>query len=359
MEDVRSKSKQAGIYTEAGDVDISQASVETSLSRVWSDEVSGELAVSIDRILFDGILDIAARFMEPNGFALNLENFLAIIDSMRLAVVADVSSKKQPDGRTFVKRLLPAVYMHLPRKKSVGPLLRRFYDEVGRYEGELARLQELEAKSKKVMDAAVRDESGRKAIDLLRSENSGLREELARISKKMSMMEAALKSVPLSQGDQSFPGGVRSGVVRSIRYSEGLVLVKSGDQQFSVPLKTIGGIPQVNARALSFHEGGLLKSVWVFDPVVQPFPVKLATVLAVEGRRIKIRYDDRSEQVIQIAESEGIPMTGTRMLAKFGGGFVIDLVEISGAADEALVDRIYDKQTSRQIEQIRGEGSRD
>ena len=351
MNDPRAKQKQSGVYIDASEIDITNASLDSSLSKVWSDEVTGELSVSMERILFDSLLDIAARYLEPHGFALNLENLLSTVDSMRLSVFADISSKKASDGRAIAKKLMPGLYLHLPRKKSVGPLLQRFYDEVGRYESELARLQEIESKSKKIMNAAIRDDSGRQAVEILRIENAALRDELVHMSKRLSMAEAAMRAVPVPSGDNQMPNGVRSCIIRSIRLSEGTILVKSGDQQFTVALKTMGGLPQLNARALSFHEGGVLKSLWVFDPPLENFTLKFATVLAIDGRKAKLRFDDRYEVIASISEGQSIPALGARMLAKFAGGYLIDVMEIGSFADNLSADKVYDIQTKRQIEE--------
>lgn len=293
MSDPRAKQKQAGVFVDAKEIDVQNVSIDPALGKVWSDEGTGEIAVSIERVLFDNLLDIAARYLEPQGYSLNLENLLATIDSMRLGAFAAVSSRPGSDGRAIAKKLMPAVYMHLPRKNLVGPLLQRFYDEVGRYERELARLQEFESKSKKVIEAAVRDQTGRQAVEALRLENLALRDELTRLSGRLARAEEAMRAVPVVSSTDQFPVGVRSCVVRAIRPGEGVVLLKSGDQQFSVSLKAVGGIPEINARALSFHEGGVLRSVWVFDPAVRPFKVKLATVLGVDARRVKVRFGDR------------------------------------------------------------------
>ena len=352
MSDQRSNQKLAGLYIDAKDVDISHATIDSSLAKVWVDDSVGELAVSLERVLFDGMLDVAARYLEPHGFSLNLENLLAMVDSMRIGVFATVSSKQAIDGRSIAKKLMPNLFMHLPRKKTVGPLLQKFYDEIGRYETELARLQEVETKSKKAMSSAIKDESGRKTAEILVQENTVLREELAKLSRKLARAEDALRSVPSPDGDNQLPVGVRSCVVRGVRPSEGVVMLKTGDAQFSVPLKTLPGIPIINARALSFYEGGVLKSVWVFDPKTDAFSTLLAEVIAVDGRRAKLRFADRREQIVTMAVSEAILTVGTKVVAKFASGYLVDLISIGVDGKSVVADLIFDQQTKRQLESI-------
>jgi hypothetical protein len=359
MPDSREKQKLAGLFVDAKDVDVRNASIDPSLSKVWSDDATGELAVSLERVLFDGLLDISARFLEPHGFSLNLENLLAIVDSMRLGVFATTSSKPASDGRLIAKKLMPILFMHLPRKNKIGPLLQRFYDEIGRYETELARLQDVESKSKKAMESAIRDESGRKTAELLRLENEALREELSKMGKRLAMAEDALRAVPTSSADNQLPVGVRSGVVRAVRPSEGNVLIKSGDNQYSVPLKTLGGLPTINARALAFHEGGVLRSVWIFDPKPEPFTTILAEVVAVDGRRAKLRFADRREQIVTLSGKDHGVRVSVSVLATFARGQLIDLAAVTDGDISNVADAVYDKQTKRQLESMFEGGSDD
>ena len=240
--------------------------------------------------------------------------------------------------------------MHLPRKSKIGPLLQRFYDEIGRYEAELARLQDIESKSKKAVDSAIRDESGRKSVELLRLENDALREELSKMGKRLAMAEDALRSVPSSTGDNQLPVGVKSGVVRAVRPSEGNVLIKSGDNQYTVALKTLGGLPVINARALAFHEGGVLRSVWVFDPKPEPFTMSLAEVIAVDGRRAKLRMSDRREQIVTLTGSDHGITTGGSVLVTLARGQLIELTPVATGDVSGVADSVYDKQTKRQLE---------
>ena len=359
MSDPRAKQKLAGVFVDAKDIDVKNASIDSALGKVWSDETTGELAVSLDRVLFDSLLDISARFLDPHGFSLNLENLLAIIDSMRLGVFATTGSKPAGDGRLVAKKLMPALYMHLPRKNSVGPLLQRFYDEIGRYESELARIQDLESKSKKIMDSAIRDDSGRRSVEMLRQENAGLRDELARMSQKLVAAEGALRAVPSAAADHQIPVGVKSCVVRSVRPSEGVVHLKSGETQFSFPLKSLGGLPALNSRALSFHEGGVPKSVWAFDPVPEPFASVLVQIIAIDGRRAKIRFPDRREQVVTMAEFGREVSMGEIAVAVFARDQLIDLRAVGSADGSRQSDVVFDEQTRRQLDVLFEGGSDD
>jgi hypothetical protein len=359
MSDSRAKLKSAGVFIDARDIDISQATIDPSLARVWSDDATAEIAVSVDRVLFDSLLDVAARYLEPHGYSLNLENLLAIIDSMRLGTFAAVASKVMPDGRLHAKRLMPHLYMHLPRKNTVGPLLQRFYDEVGRYERELMRLQTIESKTKKSLEVAIKDESGKKVVAALQAENADLRGELASLSKKLAMAESALSAAPSAASDNQLPHGVRNCIVRSVRPAEGVVTLRSGDSQFSMPLAKIGGVPAVNARAAGYFESGVLRAAWVFDPLPQPFSLKMAEVMARDGSKIKIRFSNRLEVIAHIPADRDEIVVGSRVLARFADRSLLDLVVVHVPTGDITVDILFDIQTKRQIESILDEVSHD
>jgi len=349
MSDQKAKQKLAGLYTAATEVDVAEAVLSVELAKVWSDEESGMLAVSVDRLLFDSITEIAGRYLEPNGYSLNLENILAVIDSMRFGVFANVSGRPQSDGRARAKKLIPAVFMQLPRRQEMGSVLKKFYDEVGRYEAELSRLHDLESKAKKAIEASIKDDSGKKAFEAVRIENEALREELLRIQKKLAAAQDALRFVPVAN-NESLPGGIRPCVVRSVRVQEGVVLLKADENQFTVPLKLLGGTPLAGAKALALYEGGNFKAVWVYDPQPTPFEEKLAEVVAVDGRKLKIRFSDRRESIVTIASHQEMPMSGSAILARFSGGYLVAMSVVSRGYEMGIADLVFEQQTKLQLE---------
>jgi hypothetical protein len=130
------------------------------------------------------------------------------------------------------------------------------------------------------------------------------------------------------------------------------VTLKSGDSQFSVTLAQIGGLPSVNARAAGYFEGGVLRSAWVFDPLPKPFVVKLARVMAREGRKLKIRFSDRRERLVHIAVDREDVTIGMRVMARFAGDHLVDLSVVQTSDGEMVTDLVYDAQTKRQIEKL-------
>jgi hypothetical protein len=268
---------------------------------------------------------------------------------MRFCVFATSSNRPGPDGRLIAKKLMPGVYMHLPRVRSVGPLLTRFYDEVGRYEREVARLQDLESKAKKAVAASIKDQSGRGVIDALQQENASLRDELAKVSKRLADADKIIQSQAPQAVDSLFSGGLKPCVVRGVRLTEGVALIKSGEQQFNCALRKMNGLPSLNARGMAYFEGGVLKSVFVFDPEPKTFDIVIVEVMAVEDRKLKVRYADRREAVVTIPLDQALPYRGSKVILYQANGHVIDFQPASYGENSALVDAVYDEQTKNQI----------
>lgn len=344
-----SKQNAAGVYTSADDVDVSQATISSELSKVWSDEESGAIAVSIDRLLFDSPLEIASRYLEPNGFSLNLENLLAVVDSMRVGIFASMSSRAQNAEKKKAKELMPSLYMQLPRKKDVGPILKKFYEEIGRYEAELSRLQDAEVRAQKAIDLSVKDEPSKKIIESLRTENASLRSDLERIQKKLSSVESILRSTELNFGVDALPANVKRCTVRSVRVQEGVALLKVGETQFSFPLKAIGGTPIIGANGVVFYNSGSPTSVWIYDPIPDPLVSRIARVLSTDGRRVKIKFPSRREMVLTLASYSEVPKKGAQVLGSFSGEYLISLVSVGDETGSQIADLIFDEQTKNQL----------
>ena len=350
--DDKTKQKSAGLFTTAEDIDLSEAAIGPDLSKVWFDEESGTIAVSIDRLVFDDLTEVASRYLEPNGYSLNLENVLAVIDSMRLGVFATIGSKHLPDGKPVGKRIMPALYMRLPKKNNVGKVLRSFYDEVGRYEAELARLQLVESKSRQSVDPSIKDESARKVIENLRVENLTLRSDLERIQKKLLSLENLFRENVQATNSGDMPAGAKNCVVRSVRVQEGAVLLKADETQFTIPLRKLEGTPVAGARAVAFYEGGVARSVWVYDPAPEPFYCQVAQVISVEGRKIKIRFPNRKERIIALLSDQEPPAQGGKILCKFSGAHLVSMTSVEIDNGGKIADLLFEEQTINQLKDV-------
>lgn len=341
--------RKQGIYLSDESIDVSAATWDQSLSQVVVDESTGELCASIDRMLFESPTEIGVRFLEPHGFNLNLENLLACLDSMRVGVVAKVNGSKRPDGKLTAKKIAPAMYMRLPVRTAKGPLLSRFYEEISKYEAELTRLQQYEAQSRRAMQAAVKDESGRAAVLQLQRDNEMLRDEVERLSRKVGQLTAAIESVPIHSHQSTLPPGVRLSTVRQIKEQDNLVFINGESGQYSFPLSRLNGIPTVGSRALAMHEGGVVRGVWVFDPAPRPFQWNLAEVLFSDGGRIKVRTVDRTELILEASERADAVRRGDQILLQSSGDVVIAWHTFTENKNSRTANHVYDEQTQLNV----------
>jgi len=349
-----SKHEREGVHVDEKSVDVENASWDQSLSKVWTDPLTGELCASVDRILFESPLSVAIKFMEPQGFQLNLENILACLDSMKFSIITKPDLNKDKSGRFPTRKIAPSLYMRLPQKTAKGPLLNRFYDEISRYESELSRLQQYEAQSRRVVQEAIKDDTGKSALIQLQKDNQSLREEIERLSRKVSHLASTINSVPIASKETLLPAGARLTQVRQVTPEKNIVHFKSDSGQYSYPLSLLNGTPQVGARAISMHEGGQIRGVFVIDPTPTPFTFLPAEVLVSDGSRIKVRTNNRADYIFDCDSSRSTPQTGQSVLLVISGTLVLDWSHLMDSALTHLIDSVYDRQTTSQI---RGDSS--
>jgi hypothetical protein len=343
----QNKQKLAGIFTAPNEIDVAEASISADLSKVWSDDEHGSIAISMDRIVFDDLTEVASRYLEPNGFSLNLENILSVIDSMRIGVFASLTSKSGELQKA--KMVMPMLFMQLPKHKSVGKVLKKFYEEVTRYESELTRLQDAELRAQKNADLAIKDDNARKIVENLRIENLSLRSDLERLQKKLLDFENFIKSNATPAYNNEMPTGTRQCVVRSVRVQEGIVLLKAGESQFTFPLKLLDGTPEVGSKALAVYEGGVPRHVWIYSPRPHPFNPKFAQVMSVDSNKVKIKFANRRERIVALSPDQAIPPKGSFILGLFSGDFLVSLTSIELDNGGKIADLVFDEQTKIQI----------
>ena len=94
-----------------------------------------------------------------------------------------------------------------------------------------------------------------------------------------------------------------------------------------------------------------MQSVLVFDPMPAPFDLRVAEVMAVDGRKVKVRDSDRKEGLLNLSADQSIPMIGAKLVARLAQGFLVDIVSVGMVEDTMISDAIYDEQTKRQLDE--------
>ena len=78
--------------------------------------------------------------------------------------------------------------------------------------------------------------------------------------------------------------------------------------------------------------------------------MRVAEVMAVEGRKVKVRYSDRREGLLTLSADQVVPSLGAKLVAKLAQGFLVDIVPVGMVEDTIISDAIYDEQTKRQLD---------
>lgn len=327
------------------EIDCDKAKWDSSLSRVIADESFGDITATMDRLVFESPLTMAQRYLEPNGFEMNLENILAVIDSMKIGVITTNEKNLQQDGRPKAKTMWPAVYIKQPSRSSKGVMLSKFYQEVSKYESELSRLQQSEAASKSVAQSAIKDDTGKAAVSQLTRQNDFLKNELDRVSKKLRMVESAIEAVPVSGSEILLPSHIKLITIRSIDLDRMTILCKSDQGQFTCSLKLCNGLPKVGSRAVVTMDGVNVKGVQVFDPIPTPFEYLPVKIVAVDGHQMKVEMGNRNQLIIEDGREFSKNLVGTTAVVRMIQGVVIDIVSAFEFSQQNALNEVFEKQT--------------
>ena len=236
--------------------------------------------------------------MDANGFALNLENMLAVLDELRVGYRFRLA-KKQPsaDEAPRADAFVPAMTFRLPAKNRVGPLLAKFYAEVDAYQSELVRLREEKGRSQGGV---------RKEVDVLRRERDEANEQNQLLQAKLDDMARELTQVKKAHAEAAkaladgnmLPSQVRLAQVHEVDLQQRYVALKSGRKVFSIPLVALWVYPKPDDPCLVSIQDGEVVGVFFHEGAQTPPGTILAEVLHVADGKCKIREDNRRTRVI-------------------------------------------------------------
>jgi hypothetical protein len=113
----------------------------------------------------------------------------------------------------------------------------------------------------------------------------------------------------------------------------------------------LDGTPVVGAKAIGFHEGSNPPLVWVYGPPPTPFVERLAVAIAVDGSKVKLRFDDRAERVITLVSHQTIPPRNAKILGRFSGEHLVRLSLVGSDGNTRIADLIFEEQTRRQLDE--------
>lgn len=287
------------IAVEGNQYDLYEAEYDSRLSSAGRDDGQHVVYTTVDRIAYTPAPDVVEKFLDANGYSMNLENILASLDEVRIGYRVHLSNASLPPNSIPVaKSFIPALTLKLPAKNRVGPLLAKFYAEVGGYQNELVRLREQAGRANGGQRKEL--EQLRRERDDLKTENQRLRLELNRAQSELKQLRKSNSDANKALAEQNFlPSQVRLAQVHEVDLEGRYVALKAGRKVFSVPLVAIWVYPEKDDPCLVSIQDGEVSGVF-FHEGEQSFPgMVLGEVLHVADGQCKVREENRRTRVIR------------------------------------------------------------
>ena len=341
------------VITQDDKVDLSHASYNEHLSLSDMDEENQTFCVSIDRVMFKKLTEIAHRVLSAGGYLVNLENTLAILDSLTIGSRVKLNVKDLAVEKPQVKQHIPTLQMRLPAKNRVGDLLGLFYDEIKNYEEQIERLTLAQSKSAKNPEDDPQQllKQHKKLLD----ENENLKAKLGELLKKNAQYEKLQKDVSRAFAEQNvLPPTLRLAEVKEVNLKERFIQLKSGRTSFSLPLALAAAIPMVHENCLVKIVDGDIKNAYFFEEKGTPLQPRLAEVVYARDGVCKIR-DHARQEYIQTATNDAERMVvrslkrGQKILAYFFDKELLSFSPLGGPLRDDVVQYIQEALVYHQL----------
>jgi hypothetical protein len=340
------KRSQEPIITEEDGVDLSQASFSASLSSTEMDEETQRFYVTIDKVLFKKPLEIVSTVLDAQGYALNLENLLACLDHFTIGTKVSVPSRQLQYPCPRAKTYMPCIEFPLPQKNKVGPILKRFYDEIANYEAELTKLRGDESPSKK--GKTNRDDDLKKERDEFSQENRELKQELKSLKAELSaQIKTSRHAHKALESQKIIPPNLRLATVRDIVINDRLIILKAGRTSIQLPIMLVHTVPNVGDKGLVHIENGVVMGAYFYEGSGTALTPRVAKVLYADRFNCKIRDDARKVTLLnsknQIEEDLFTGLRrGDKVLAFRYQQAIIRLEPIPQTDDSIHIKRIHE-----------------
>lgn len=352
------KKNSERLITEGDQVDLSKAVYSPDLSFTALDEETSTFTVTTDRVHFHKPLEIIMTVLEANGFASNIENLLACLDSLGQGVRVRAPESANADaGPIPVKYYIPCLNFQLPSKNKVGVLLKKFYAEIEGYELELAKLRGVEpdenGKKEKSREQLKRD------VERLQIENSRLQATVNQLTEQLThSMRSHSHVAKALESNNIIPPQLRPVLVREISLENRTVTLKAGRSSYVMPMALLRDLPKITDPCLVNIKDDKVIDAYFYETAGRAFEEDLAEVLHVEDQTCKLR-DSRRKTHIWTAkhEEEG------RLFPQIKRGSKVIISSIDGAIIKVnlVVEQdlgiwtqlVQDKQTTFQLERDR------
>ena len=298
--------------------------------------------------MFSNPVTTIKTVLDAHGFVPNLENILSCLDSFVFSVHA--RSLGKGDSPSKVQEYLPCIRFELPQKDKVGEVLQSFYNEISKYESELADAKKLssgtdtDARKVKVLSAEV--EKLQKINRELGAQVTALTQQLTREQKSLSRASRALDT------QRILPDNAKICRVDRIELKRRSVVIKSNREMIDIPTHLLDRVPELQARCLITFDQVDASPVGIiffdneeFDRLER----RTADVLYVQGKTFKARDSMRNEfQIKALNDLEASTIAslerGTKVLISIADGYVVQF-SVLGATDT----RFYNNRVLEQL----------
>jgi len=342
------KGKLKVIY-EKGEVDVTKASINKSLSSVGYDDDEKFFYITIDKVLFSDPVSTIKTVLDAHGFVPNLENVLSCLDSFVFSVHGKIANKGNSDaGSGKLEEYFPCVRFELPQKNKVGKILQSFYDEIAKYEAKTSTdnhaswLPDPEVKKLKDLKAEIAE---------LKAENRELQEQVSALTQQLSREQKSLSRASRALDSQRvLPDNARICRVEQMNLKQRMIKVKCHRRTIDIPTHMLDRVPDFQARCLiTFNEGEDTPAGIIFfdDQELGDLEKRTAELLYVEGDTFKARDSRRNEfqiKAVNPMEAETIKALarGMKVVISIAEGFVVRFSLLDSASPEQFTGRIQE-----------------
>ena len=244
---------------------------------------------------------------------------------------------------------MPCIRFELPQKDKVGEALQSFYNEISKYESELADVKKLssstdsDARKVKVLSAQV--EKLEKINRELGAQVTALTQQLTREQKSLSRASRALDS------QRILPDNAKICRVDRVDLKRRVVIIKSHRELIDVPTHLLDRVPELQSRCLITFDQMTDSPVGIifFDKEeLKLLERRTADVLYVEGSTFKARDSMRNEfQIKALNDMEAATIAllrrGMKVVISIADAYVVRFSVLAATDTEYFNNRIQEQ----------------
>ena len=334
-------------------LNLENAQMTPSISGINFDENKKSFWATIDRVLFKRPFEVITTILTAQGYVVNLENVLSCIDQFCFGARAKVLVNNEDEK---AKVFAPAISFNMPNKKTTGPLLQLFYNEIAGYEAELAKLQANRRKDDDLDDKS--EAELRREVSQLRVENEQLLFRIQDLATKLEQSKKLLSQQEDQLGEeQLLPEDLRLAKVTGIYAEERSIALRAGRSTLHFPMALADTIPQRGDACLVAIVNGIVKGAFFYQSLEHAFEKRLAKVLFVKEDSCKIRDRERVQWVLNARNDTERALIrnmrrGHEVVVSLYENQIIKIQPVVKVNEQKFVDSVQESIALQQLVQI-------